>query len=1017
LAGLVCAVALLCAFHVQASAQETGRITGQVTSAQNMRPLDGAQVSVEGTGMGGLANAQGRFLLLNVPAGNYSLRVTMIGYGTARQQVTVAAGEVANADFQLEETALALDEIVVTGTAAEVRAKEVGNSLDAVTSREIQNIPVLRNSEDILAGRAPGVTIMTNSGQPGAGATVKIRGVNSISQTKEPLIYVDGVRIFNLPSRAAWGARTSVSPLQDIAAKDIERIEIVKGAAATTLYGTEASAGVIQIFTKKGVSGAPIWSAEISQGFNHQASFLADTSEDPTDLYTKCGNLENLYSLNLQDPEDDPALGEKIFMQDPTCPADGDWQQLGQIQNYNLSVRGGLGDVTYYLSGSYNDTNGTLPSSNSKDGGFRGNFGFAPLDNLNVSLNSAFTRRDTRWVEDGNNASGFLLNVGRGAQNYLKGGKGDECDAVVAANKTCITNGYLFEGQIYTLTDHFITGLTTQWNPTESVSNRFSVGWDYTTIKGEYTRPFGSLRSPEGFFWDENTKHTKLSLDYAGSFQNDFTDRIASTFSWGGQVFKDKHRWTEWDVERFAGPGRPTIESGAEVTYRSENNITETSAGFFFQELIGLDDRLFLTAGLRVDGNSAFGDDYGLQTYPKVSASWVVSDYDFFPSSVVETFKLRAAIGESGKAPGPFSGLRTWSGVGLEGEPGFTPNDPGNSEVGPERTRELEFGVDLSALDGRIGIEATRYQATTSEALVNRDLPSSEGFLVNRTENIGELESSGWEFQLSGALVRSSGFEWRARANLSFQDSKAIQVDDDPAIDPEMCISVGLYSYICEGAQVPVLKAKRITNPNAFADPVFDEDAEVGPTYPTRLIGLGTTVDIGNSLHIDALMEGQFGHFLPNYTGYQNARRGSWFACFGIQEAMIDAYRGNAGALADVTALDRARCAVKTAASPMNAGYGYDSDWWIESADFWRLRTLTLSYDLPENVLRWGRSATVTVAARNLLTITDYTGTDPEVQDFADATGNQLGGGEFGRRDYYQIPNPRTYTLSIRVSW
>jgi hypothetical protein len=132
---------------------------------------------------------------------------------------------------------------------------------------------------------------------------------------------------------------------------------------------------------------------------------------------------------------------------------------------------------------------------------------------------------------------------------------------------------------------------------------------------------------------------------------------------------------------------------------------------------------------------------------------------------------------------------------------------------------------------------------------------------------------------------------------------------------------------------------------------------------------------------------------------------------------MIDAYRGNAGALADVTALDRARCAVKTAASPMNAGYGYDSDWWIESADFWRLRTLTLSYDLPENVLRWGRSATVTVAARNLLTITDYTGTDPEVQDFADATGNQLGGGEFGRRDYYQIPNPRTYTLSIRVSW
>ena len=1022
LAGLVCTLALLCAFQVQAaSAQETGRITGQVTSAQNMRPLDGAQVSIEGTGIGGLANAQGRFLLLNVPAGSYSVRVTMIGYGTARQQVSVSAGQVANADFQLTETALALDEIVVTGTAAEVRAKEVGNSLDAVTSREIQNIPVLRNSEDILAGRAPGVTVMTNSGQPGSGATVKIRGINTISQTMQPLVYVDGVRIYNEPTRATWGSRTATTPLQDIDAKDIERIEVVKGAAATTLYGTEASAGVIQIFTKRGVSGAPIWSAEITQGFNQQASFLANPDKDPTDLYTKCGNLDNLYSLNLQVSETSSALGKKIYMQDPTCPSDGTWQQLGQIQNYDLSVRGGLGDVTYYLSGNFNDTKGVLPTSRSRDGGFRGNFGFAPLENLNVSLNSAYTRRNTRWVEDGNNADGFLLNVGRGAQNYLKGGKGDDCANISNGPdgdpRTCITNGYLFDTDLFSQTDHFITGFTTQWNPTEAVSNRFSVGWDYLAIKGETTRPFGHLYTPGGYFWDENTRHTKLSLDYAGSFQNNFTSELASTFSWGGQIFKDKHRWTEWDVENFAGPGRPTIESGAEVTYRSENNVAETSAGFFFQELLGWQDRFFVTAGLRVDGHSAFGDNFGLQKYPKVSASWILSDYDWFPSDIFDTFKLRGAIGSSGKAPSAFASLRTWSGIGLEGQPGFTPNDPGNADVGPERTREVELGFDLSAFDGRIGIETTHYHAKTSDALVLVDLPSSEGFLVNRTENIGALENSGWEFQLTGALLRSASLEWRARANLSFQHSKALQVDDDPAIDPTRCIYVGLYSNICEGEQVPVLRAKRIMNPDAFADPVIVADTTIGPTYPTRLIGLGTTIDIGSSVHVDALMEGQFGHYLPNYTGYQNERRGSWFPCFDIQEKMIAARRGDATALNDVTALQRARCSIKTASSTINAGYGYDSDWWIEKADFWRLRSISLSYDIPETLLNWGRNATVTVAGRNLLTITDYTGTDPEVQDFADATGNQAGGGEFGRRDYYQIPNPRTYTLSIRVSW
>ena len=1013
--GPLCTLALLGALLVQpVSAQETGRITGQVTAAQTMRPLDGAQVSVEGTGIGGLANAQGRFLLLNVPVGTYSVRVTIIGFGTMRQQVTVAAGQVANVDFAMEETALALDEIVVTGTAAEVRAKEVGNSLDAITSREIENVP-LRNSEDILAGRAPGVTVMTNSGQPGAGGTIKIRGINSISQTKDPLIYVDGIRIFNEPTRSGWGARNSTTPLQDIRADDIERIEVIKGAAATTLYGTEASAGVIQIFTKKGISGAPIWNAEVTLGANTQPSFLADPSGDPNDLYTQCGNLETLYSLNLQVSSSSSSLGNKLFLQDPTCPSDGDWQQSGLIQNYNLNVRGGVGDVTYFVSGAFNDTKGTLPTGKSVDGGFRTNLGFSPIPELNIALNTAYTRRNTDWVADGNNATGFLLNVGRGAQNYLKGGKGDDC-ANVPADKLCITNRYLFDQTLTTLNDHFITGLTTQWNPTESLSNRFSVGWDYLAIKNETTRPFGNLYTPAGYFWDENTKHTKLSLDYAGSYENSFGERFASTFSWGGQIFKDKHRWTELDVDGFAGPGTPTIDSGAEVTYRGETTINSTSAGFFFQEMIGMDDRLFLTLGLRVDGNSAFGTNFGLQTYPKASLAWVLSDYDWFPTDLLDQFKLRGAIGESGKAPSAFASVRTWSGIGIDGTPGFTPGDPGNAEVGPERTRELEFGADMSMFSGRFGAEVTHYRASTTDALILRDLPASEGFLANRTENVGQIDNTGWEFQLNAALVRSSSVEWRARANMSFLHSNAVDVDGNGIVENESCIYVGLYSNICEGEQVSVLRARRIMNPGEIAKPILsDGDTTIGPTYPTRLIGIGTTVSIGNNLSIDALMEGQFGHFLPNYTGYQNERRGSWFPCFDIQEQMIAAYRaGDTENLPGVTARERARCAIN---STINKGYSYSSDYWIESADFWRLRSITASYQLPETFLNWGRSTTITLGARNLLTITDYSGTDPEVQDFADQAGNIAGGGEFGRRDYYQIPNPRTYTLSIRVSW
>jgi TonB-linked SusC/RagA family outer membrane protein len=989
----------------EVAAQETGRITGTVTNAANARPLDGAQVSIDGTTLGALANAQGRYLILNAPAGTHTLRVTMIGFGTERQEVTVTAGGSATADFQLSETALALDEIVVTGTAAEVRAKEVGNSLDAVTSREIENVPV-RNPEDILAGRAPGVTIMSNSGQPGAGGTVKIRGLNSVSQTNEPLIYVDGIRIQNLPTRNGWGARTSSSPLQDIAAEDIERIEVIKGAAATTLYGTEAASGVIQVFTKRGISGEPIWTVDVGLGMNQQSSFVQN-DEDPTDLYTKCGNLDNLYSLNVQADADDPEFGAKVFMEDPTCPSDGDWQQLGPTQSYNLSVRGGLGDVTYYLSGNYGDAKGVLPTARSRDGGFRGNFGFSPMENLTFQLNTAYQRRQTRWVPDGNNSNGFLLNVGRGAQNYLKGGKGEECDAVADAGLVCITNGYLFDTDLFTRNDHFTTGFTTHWNPIEGLSNRIAVGWDYTDINNETTRPFGSLRTPAGYFWDENTLRTKLSLDYAGSFANAFGERVASTFSWGGQIFRDKNRWTEVDVETFAGPGRPTLTSGAEVPYRDEVSLQQTSAGFFLQELLGLDDRLFLTGGLRVDGNSAFGDDYGLQFYPKVSLSWILSDYDFWPGELLETFKLRAAMGESGKAPGAFDKLRTWTGIGLEGDPGFTPNDIGNNEVGPERTREYEVGFDASLFTGRLGVEATYYDAHTYDALIGVPYAPSEGFLANRIENVGEIASSGWEFQVTATPIQTAALDWRLRANLSFMDSEAVDLGDQTSF------SVDNLAEVREGHPVPVYVGLRIMNPDAFEDPVIVEDTVIGAAYPTRLIGLGTTLQIGSSLTLDALAEHQGGHYLPNYTGYQNARRGAWFPCFDTQEKMIAAYGGDAGALSDVTALERARCGISS-----EIGYDYDSSYWIEKADFWKLRSLSLSWQVPDGVLDWSRNATVTVAARNLFTWTDYSGTDPEVMDFADL-GEEVydGSGDYGRRDYYQIPNPRTYSISFRVSW
>jgi TonB-linked SusC/RagA family outer membrane protein len=995
------AVALLFT-ALPATAQETGRVTGLVTSSSG-RVIDGAQVYIEGTRIGALSTNEGRFLLLNVPPGDHVLRVDMIGFRTSEQTITVAAGGTATADFVLSETAVAIDEIVVTGTAAAVRAKEVGNSLEAITSAEFENLPVT-NPEDILQGRAPGVTVMNGNGQPGSGGTIRIRGNTTATTAPEPLIYIDGIRVYNLPMGTGGGARIGQSPLQDIDASDIERIEVIKGASATTIYGTEAAGGVVQIFTKKGIAGAPMWTADFGWGANVAPHFGA--KDDPTELYVNCNMTDLMFGLDTFN-SDDTKKADKVFFEDPTCPSRGSWDKTGFDQRYNLSVRGGFNDITYYVSGAYNQSEGYLPAQGNRDGTFRGNFDFAPSNSLRFSLNTQYTRRETEFVEDGNNSNGFLLKVGRGHQNYLKGGKEDECDGV-DPSKICITNTYLFDAENSVRHDHFVSGFTINFEPAVT-THRLAFGWDYTNRNVRSLRPFADLRSPSGFLSDYNTRHTKLSVDYAGSWRTEFgSGTWLSTFSWGGQIFQDQHRFLQIDVDGFAGPGSQTLETGADLTGRTDNRYNTNSAGFFLQEQLGFNDFLFATVGLRVDGNSAFGDDYGLQAYPKASLSYVMSDHAWFPSDWWETLKLRGALGESGKAPNQFAKFRTWTPVAGYVEPGFTPGDPGNENVGPERTSEWEVGFDASWFDGRIGLEYTYWDARTNDALVNVTLPPSEGFTQSLVANVGTIDANGYEVAANFGVIRTDNFDWDAFGTYSYNTSTATDLSGQE-------IDADIKAAFREGFPAPSNFGRKITNPSEFAEPTTESNQYLGNVFPTDLISLGPTLTFWRNLTADILFEHQGGHTLPNYTGYQNARRGAWRPCFDIQEKIVDFYaNGNQSALDGVTALDRGKCAIR------GVGPSPNSDYWVEEADFWKLRSLSLAYNIPQRFLgNWFNSATVRLTGRNLVTWVDgFTLTDPEVEDFGDrGETNYDGDGDFGRRDYYTIPNPATWMVSFRLGF
>ena len=264
---------------------------------------------------------------------------------------------------------------------------------------------------------------------------------------------------------------------------------------------------------------------------------------------------------------------------------------------------------------------------------------------------------------------------------------------------------------------------------------------------------------------------------------------------------------------------------------------------------------------VRTDQNSAFGENFGLQTYPKVGVSYVLSEYSFWPTGWWDTFKLRGAIGDAGKAPGAFDKVRTYEPVsggdpvtGDENEPGFSPANIGNAELGPERTREIELGFDAGFFRGRLGFEATAFRARTTDALIPVVYPASQGFLSARIENVGTLENKGLELSLTGSLLQTKLIEWRARVHATYLRSKAIDMDQGrDNVDNE--VYTGLNSWIREGQAFPVYIGRRVTNPNESANPIIEDDAILGNVNPSRLLSLGSTVNVGKSLTLDALVE------------------------------------------------------------------------------------------------------------------------------------------------------------------
>jgi outer membrane receptor protein involved in Fe transport len=937
---------------------QDGRVAGRVVSAANNAPIGVAQISISGTSLGGVTSDDGRFLILNVPAGSREIVVQRIGFRTERQTVEVRAGQVTVANFSLAETAVELEEVVVTGTPGVSSRREVGNSVASVKTATIEYAPS-QTLSSILNGQTAGLQQFQQEGQVGGGSKIILRGLNSVTQDVQPLIYVDGVRMNNNQGIAGnrqsmnpgpAGAQTSSNPLDAINPDDIERVEIVRGSAATTLYGTEAAGGVIQIFTKRGREGQEAaWAAEVTTGIrkmtaNNMGPVLGGT--------------------------DDWGL---------TKP----WYKNGPLGELNLSVSGGTASLRYFMSGSATYDDGVIDNNDARSYGIRGNFGIRPLTSLRIDLNTAYNHSETNYMEMGDNATGFMLNVLRGDQDYTNA-------AVNRDNFTGDPDQVLFDITNIGTNEHVVGGLTVTHTPDfANLTTRMTVGLDYTSAFNRQQIPFDHVLQPRGFRNINEWEHRTVTLDLASTWAFDINDNISSSFSAGGQVFNDWDHTTFATSEDFGGPGEKTISSGA--TRRSDETLLKiTNAGFFAQEVLGFWDQLFITAGLRVDGNSAFGEDLGLQAYPKLSASYVVSDLDAWPQEWWPVMKIRAAWGESGKAPGAFDAVRTWDPVsGLEGLAGVTPANLGNADLGPERTSEIEFGFEGSMLSDRIGFDATYYKSTTNDALLPVTAPPSEGFLTAQLKNVGKFENSGIELSVTGVPIDLDNLRWEITGRYTKQDSEVLDLGEAP----EFFLGFSaLGQWVREGYPIVSLWGQRVTNPNEIADPVITPDDEYyGPVYPTRIMGFSTTLNLWRRLSIYALGEYQGGQYQFNIMPWQQVRRGLWPEC-NAQEPLNSA-----------PAIWRARCEQPTP----------NFDFWMRESDFFKLRTISASLQLPDNLIPGATGTTATFSVQNLYKWTNAAGIDPEL-----TVGYDQGVGQFpARYEYYQLPSPTMFSFSLRTNF
>lgn len=993
------ALLLLPFFAGTLAAQGTGVLTGTVRDAATGQAVASAQVNIFGTTIGTITNADGQYTIRGLNAGAVTVRVLRIGYAEGRKSATIVAAQSVTLDFALPSVAASLSPVVSTAT-GELRRIEVGNAIAQVNAAELTETRPIANMGDLLTGRAAGVTVFGGT-QPGAGIRIRIRGTSSLSLSNNPIYIIDGIRMEGATGSSSVSVGgTTPSRIGDLNPEEIENIEIVRGPSAATLYGTDAANGVIVITTKRGVAGRPQWTyyteqSAVSDRNDYPTAYTGWRTGTTTATRTTTTNANAVF-CTLSQVSAGVCVQDSVTSYNLTRDKNSTPFGTGYRYQHGLQVRGGSEAVRYFLHTEYESEDGvtkvpgfersymearglSLSARQANPGGLAK---ATTRANLNITLSpKAELAVSTGYISQSINLPRSDDSGTPGIAANIYGGPGFRYNTNAAGDTLYgwreFTPRSIYQTETTQLIDRFLTSMSSNYRPTPWLATRLNVGIDFINRTDEQLCRFAECAAPldrQGFKIDNRSTFMTYTFDAGATGTRRLSESLESKTSVGVQFIR-----STFDRNGARGdvlpPGATQITAAATRVADEATSETRT-LGAYIEQSLAFRDRLFVTGAIRSDRNSAFGADFSTVFYPKLQASWVISDEDFFPAfDWVDQLRIRSAYGSSGVQPGSTDALQFYSATRFLGESGELPaliyTTLGNRNLKPERSTEIEFGIDGTFWGSRIFTELTYYSKLSDDALVSRILPPSLGTgATARLENVGQVKNAGLEALVTLQAIRTENFGWDMSVNGSLTENKLVTLSGLPNIVVSSTLQ-HREGYPLNGWWSRDLTSFEDRNGDGIigynADPalnevsVTDTNVYLGNPLPRREFVMTQGFDFwGKRLRLTAQLD-----YKGGFKVYNNTDR---IRC---------ASRNNCEALFSPNAPleDQART-VMVREHPSRSVAGF-----IEDGDFIRFRELALNATLPPEWARIfrSRSLSATASVRNLgILWTKFGGLDPE---------------------------------------